>query len=316
MSPGVTWRSVCVGILVIGALAVAGVAATSAPTTRTVAPPVPLAGAATSYADTTWVWTGRALCQRGAEALGTGLLRREGTGASVALSVPLVVVQALAAGPDGLLASGRDARCRPTALVSRDHGRTWLDRAELAGSVSLDASGSRTVWHVPGGDGATVRRTTGLTELPVRQPCPRGTAASLVSSRGSEAWLLCQDPLGLQRTLAHTSDGGANWDVPGNELSGSGLDGVGLARTLDLRQAPSGWLLKPARRCPEGELRVTRNGGSDWESLPCPRATIPVSQVLTVAFTDAQRGVLAGMRGVRVVLAETADGGRSWTLTQ
>ncbi len=293
----VTWPRLGVTAVVVSALVAAGAVLTSGPASPPAAALAPSAGAATSSGTTAWLWAGRSLCQRGAAQLGPGLLRRTASGSPVALDLPLTVVTSLSAQPDRLLAVGRDRSCAPAAISSRDQGASWTPLPSLLSATSVSAADGQVTWAVVRGLESVVRRQVHASASAVTQPCPDRVPASRVTTRGRHTWLLCQDDIALHRTVAHTDDGGVTWDVPGDELSDSGLEGVGLVSAFDLHLAPFGWLLKPARRCPAGELRVTDDAADQWRELPCPSSTVPVSQVLAGHLHHTDARAAAGRAG-------------------
>jgi hypothetical protein len=275
-------RSALVAAAVL--LPAAGLAAAALRQDAPVAPPAPQAGEVTTHAGTTWSWVGPSFCRSGARQAVLQRVRGQGREDQ---PVPLVTLSALAAGPGVLVAVGRDASCAPRTVLSRDLGSSWTVAATVP-AREADTAPDGAVWLVPRAANAVVlERFVAAQARPVDVGCPTDTALTHAAVPSTTTvWALCEDEPGLKRTLARSQDGGGTWEWLADELSGSGLERAGTARALSFVDERTGWIAMSGRRCPEGELRTTADGGTTWQQLPCPADTAKVGRVLDVDFVE------------------------------
>ena len=118
------------------------------------------------------------------------------------------------------------------------------------------------------------------------------------------------------RLLARTRNAGRNWERWTDARGITGLDGPGPIIDLDVVAGPTDviWTLFEGGECPEGQLR--RSVGRSFDRLRCPSETVAVDTVLAVAFTTPRRGSMLGLADGEPVLAQTRDGGSTWTPTE
>ena len=131
----------------------------------------------------------------------------------------------------------------------------------------------------------------------------------------SNVWLVCMSSLtsgtSELRTLVHTADGGATWEVLGQ--AGTTLPGTGqvsandIAPSLDFLDPMHGWY---ASGGPERGVYRTSDGGHTWQSVQAP-----APHVTDVQFVDPDHGWVAmGVGAYTSQLARTTDGGAHWTV--
>lgn len=205
--------------------------------------------------------------------------------------VPLVTVTSLSFAGATATASGLGGQdCTRAYAESLDGGVTWRAVTPKA-SVLTEAAGSP---FAPVRDGCVVNEV--------------GPATLVAVAGENAAWLVCQHADGGGRLLLRTRDGGVTWQRLAGRRAETGLAGDGFVEQVGFVSG-AGWALIRGTRCETGDLRVSFDLGAHWVTRPC----VDVQRVLAVAFGDARRGVLLGVRGGAVVLLRTSDGGRSWS---
>jgi photosystem II stability/assembly factor-like uncharacterized protein len=233
-------------------------------------------------------WTGNA-CVPGAP--DTNVERSVDGGADWATHpVPLTTVTSLTFAGTTATASGLGDDCKRAYAESRDGGVSWRAVTPPA-SVLTAAAGPP---FAPATDGCVANDV--------------GPATLVAVSTENAAWLVCQHADGGSRLLLRTRDTGKTWQRLAGRRAETGLAGDGVVEQVGFVPG-AGWALIRDKRCAAGDLRMSADLGAHWETRPC----VDVDRVLAVAFGDAKRGVLVGVRGGTVVQLRTADGGRSWS---
>lgn len=216
------------------------------------------------------------------------------------------------------------AHARGDVFTTRDGGRTWESRGETlglsyVGSIAFidpqrgalhggvtgagDASSAALLHTVDGGatwppallDGATQRRLdVSRIDRICLDPSGVGFAAGLASLSASAT----------EPTVLVTSDAGASWRDASDRVEPSFASGVfALACPGD----GSFWLLTFT-----GDLLHSADTGESWQLATLPPFATPNASAVGVGFADPDRGWLAALDGVDLVLFRTLDGGRTW----
>jgi photosystem II stability/assembly factor-like uncharacterized protein len=205
--------------------------------------------------------------------------------------VPLVTVTSLTFTGATATASGLGGQgCTRAYAESLDGGVTWRAVTPKE-SVLTEAAGPP---FAAAKDGCVVNDV--------------GPATLVAVAGESAAWLVCQHADGGSRLLLRTRDAGATWQRLAGRRAETGLASDGFVEQVGFAPG-AGWALIRGTRCATGDLRTSADLGAHWVTRPC----VDVQRVLAVAFGDARRGVLLGVRGGAVVLLRTSDGGRSWS---
>jgi photosystem II stability/assembly factor-like uncharacterized protein len=112
--------------------------------------------------------------------------------------------------------------------------------------------------------------------------------AVAIASSGSTLWVC-----GADEMIAKSNDGGKNWEVKHETISGSVLLSLGFANEQ------VGWATGSA-----GNLLLTQDGGTSWKSI-----RVGTDPIYRAAFSDGQHGLIHTIATVQF----TTDGGVSWT---
>jgi photosystem II stability/assembly factor-like uncharacterized protein len=141
-------------------------------------------------------------------------------------------------------------------------------------------------------------------------------ALSNVAVAGSSAWatVTCANPADFRETcsLIASSDGGQTWRVVSHEHLG-GLSFIDHEDGWSVRSASG-----PAPGGVTGGVLSTTNGGRTWKALPASPCQ-SIGWAVDVSFVSRTHGwvACAGGGGVGEAgkgIAETTDGGRTWTI--
>jgi photosystem II stability/assembly factor-like uncharacterized protein len=310
-----------VGVMALVATALVVMALRPAASPR---PPVaPLEMGAVATADgTIWRWVGPEDCNADADVV--QLERSQGGGAWTTSAIPLANVYSLsfANAQDGV-ATGTTSTCSRGVSVTRDGGRTWKTRQDYP--VLLDAwYQGTTIWGVERTVGqptiAAYRVDPQMRLRPVPgvrpiQPCAAsdGVPDQIAFWTDTNGLLLCQNTVIGNRLLARTTNGGASFEALADDRPQSGLDGSESITDLDVAGQTNAWVVfEPGAGCPEGQVRASDSQGAVFERLTCPSKSVRMQEVLDVAFTSPQDGVMLALRDQQALMLSTSDGGRTW----
>ncbi|MDA0667142.1 MAG: oxidoreductase [Planctomycetota bacterium] len=216
-----------------------------------------------------------------------------------------------------------------SVAVSRDAGRTWISRApQLSADDVLDFrdieafSADEVVLMSAGPGGASrVFRTEngGISwEICATNQEPEGFWDG-IAFWNRDRGLLVGDPVDGRLTVLRTEDGGRHWTpVPVAGLP-EAIDGeyafAASGTSLAVAGADLAWIATGG-----SVARVYRStdGGHSWQVQASPlSAGTAGSGIFSIAFRDAQNGVLVGgdyelENQVLTIAARTTDGGLSW----
>jgi len=129
------------------------------------------------------------------------------------------------------------------------------------------------------------------------------------------------DAVGGELRVLLTSDGGATWHmVPGDRLPPA-LDGEGgfAASGTCVRAGPGGRAWIGTGAGVRSRVLRTPDFGRSWDAVDLPIVTGEAAGAFTLAFSDADRGIVLGgdlerPDGWADDVAMTADGGSTWAL--
>jgi len=213
-----------------------------------------------------------------------------------------------------------------TVLRTTDGGRTWR-RLRVAGAEKLDfrdvdAIDDRVAYVLSIGSGETSRIYKTVDggarwDLQFANTDPR-VFLDAMTFRDQAHGLAFSDSVEGRFAILTTGEGGRTWTrVPADRLPPA-LPGEGAFAASGTNIAMSGsdhvWIGTTAARV----LRSS-DGGRSWKVAATPLATGPSAGIFSIAFRDAQHGVVVGgdyqkeSQAVRNA-AVTADGGETWTL--
>ena len=222
-------------------------------------------------------------------------------------------------------ATGSAGNTRMDVFTVRQDGAVWDDvLTEGRGLLTDFALAASDASHAVVITGATqyVTADGGVTWQDSTSPCSQdalglrtGYVMASFALSPSNVWLLCMSSLtsgtSELRTLVHTADGGATWEVLGQ--AGTTLPGTGkvsandIAPSLDFLDPMHGWY---ASGGPERGVYRTSDGGHTWQSVQAP-----APHVTDVQFVDPDHGWVAmGVGAYTSQLARTTDGGAHWTV--
>ncbi len=189
-------------------------------------------------------------------------------------------------------------------LRTTDSGHNWdVQKLEVTGQIfnrdeTLEAIDILDDQHAfVAGQGGTVFRSDdgGLNWDSIGYPdLPSAFAIhDLAFPTSLDGWLVGQDlDLGHQKSIYHTTDGGATWQRP--------FDSGALWQRVQFLDSQRGWLQSA------GSLhRRTIDGGQTWQDFTLPGDPT----VEDMVFTDAQNGWVVGWWGY---YAKTGNGGQTW----
>jgi photosystem II stability/assembly factor-like uncharacterized protein len=215
-----------------------------------------------------------------------------------------------------------------TVIRTHDGGQTWT-RLAVPGADALDfrdidAVGERDAFVMSIGPGEASRiyrtRDAGATwTLQFTNTDPKAFFDAMAfwdANRG----VAVSDSVDGAFVILVTSDGGRTWTrVPAERLPPA-LPGEGAfaaSGTNVAVQAPGyAWFATGA-----GRVLRSADGGASWSIATAPLATSPTAGIFSIAFRDAQHGVVVGgdykqERAISDNAAVTSDGGATWTLVK
>lgn len=216
---------------------------------------------------------------------------------------------------------------RGTVLHTLDGGATWV-RDTVPGASSLDlraiAGVSATVAHaISIGDSSRIYRTTdGGRTWSLRYAASRtGTFFDAIRFWDARHGIAISDPVNGAFLIVITKDGGDSWE----EVSAAALpralpnEGAFAASgsCLEVHGARDVWFVTGG--AVKARVFRSRDRGRTWTVSDSPiRAGVPSAGIFSVAFHDTKHGVISGGDYQKPALggqnlAQTADGGRSWT---
>lgn len=172
----------------------------------------------------------------------------------------------------GVVASPGDVRS-PVMLFTQDGGTSWTP-------ATLD-------------DAARQRVEVSNLDRICLDPSGAGFAAGLAFRSSAP-----------EPTILVTSDSGASWSDASDRVEPS------FANTVFSVACPGGgafWLLTYA-----GELLHSDDAGESWQLAALSAFETSLARVAGIGFTDPERGWLAAVDGVDLVIFATVDGGRTW----
>ncbi|HEX5017603.1 MAG TPA: hypothetical protein VFX15_08460 [Actinomycetes bacterium] len=312
---------------VVGALALAAAAlvvlALRPPTVER--PPVaPFEiGVVAASGDTVWRWVGPSTCNADADVV--QLERSEGGGPWEKSPIPLANVYSLSFS-DGVhgVATGTTSKCARGVALTANGGRTW--RAYSENPVLLDA------WYTEGAIWG-VERVVGTPQIaafkadkklrlkPIKsitpaRPCSAsdGVPNQVAFWTDKSGLLLCQNTVIDSRLLARTTNG-STYEALTDDRPTLGLDGAEPVIDIDVAGTESVWAVfaPGGGGCSEGQVRYSDSQGAVFSHPECPSRSVDIDEVLDVAFTSDQDGVMLALRDRQPVMATTDDAGDTWT---
>jgi photosystem II stability/assembly factor-like uncharacterized protein len=213
-----------------------------------------------------------------------------------------------------------------TLLRTIDGGRVWSKLPPPAGGETLDfrdidAFSDRIAYALSIGSGETSRiyKTTdggANWALQFANTDPK-VFLDAMAFRDADNGFAFSDSVDGQFVILATSNGGAKWDrIPADRLPPA-LSGEGAFAASGSNVAVLGanvWIGTTASRV----LR-SADGGRTWAIAHTPIATGNATGIFSIAFRDAQHGVVVGGDYTKETQAGdnaafTADGGLTWTL--
>jgi photosystem II stability/assembly factor-like uncharacterized protein len=222
------------------------------------------------------------------------------------------------------IATGTTSQCSRGVAITSDGGRTW--RYHEDNPVLLDAwweghrvfgveraIGTPTIAEFRVDSKKMLKPVAGLQQ---NKPCAGadGVPAEIAFWNDEHGVLLCQNTVIDARLLLLTHNGGAAFERVNNNSPDYGFGGKDAITDVDVAGNGRVWaLFAPGGQCTEGELRFSDTQGATFDALPCPSDTAPVDEVLDVAFSSPDNGVLLGVQNREAVALVTTDGGKSWS---
>lgn len=217
---------------------------------------------------------------------------------------------------------------RGTVLRTTDGGTTW-EHDTVRGAAKLDfraiAATSRDVAHALSiGDSSRIYRTTdgGRTWTLRFTGTRQGSFFDAIQFWDAKHGIAMSDPVDGRFLVIATDDGGDSW----HEMSAAGMPpalpgegGFAASGTcLIVTGDRDAWLVSGGAAV--ARLYHSTDRGRSWKVHDTPlRAGVASAGIFSVAFRDANHGVIAGgdyqqpaLRGRN--LAVTSDGGVTWTL--
>jgi photosystem II stability/assembly factor-like uncharacterized protein len=310
-----------VGVMALVATALVVLALRPAADVRPPVAPLEI-GAVAAGGDVVWRWVGPENCNADADVV--QLERSQGGGAWTTSAIPLANVYSLSfANTQDGVATGTTSTCSRGVAVTSDGGRTW--KSSTDNPVLLDAwYQGTTIWGV--------ERTVGQPTLAAYRPDPRlrlrpvpgvepiqpcaasdGVPDQIAFWTDTKGLLLCQNTVIGNRLLARTTNGGASFEALADDRPALGLDGSESITDLDVAGETNAWVVfEPGGGCPEGQVRASDSEGAVFERLTCPSKSERLQEVLDVAFTSPQDGVMLALRDREALMLTTSDGGRTW----
>lgn len=273
--------------------------------------PVERAVIALSAAES-WRWTGAAECDT---AHAPRVLEKSADGRTWSPTrLPIPWVADVAVGPGLMVAVGKTADCSAALSVSTDNGAQWSAPGGEAEIVSVDVVADA-LWVVD--SRGVVRTGKSVNDLrAVAIPACSGADAgpgSLVDALSArQALVVCQRADGSGRLLVYTGDGGASWRRYAGKRVESGLAGGRRIDGFSMAEGGIGLALVRGAACPQGEVRLTSDGGTQWRTLPCA-AGPQLKNILAIGLRSAREALAVGTdRLGRLETWSSADAGATW----
>ena len=217
---------------------------------------------------------------------------------------------------------------RGTVLHTSDAGERWM-RDTIPGAGALDlraiaATSATTAHAISIGDSSRIYRTTdGGKSWSQRWAATRkGTFLDAIRFWDAQHGIAMSDPVDGRFLVLTTSDGGDSWqEIPADRIPAAieGEGGFAASGTcLAVWGASHVWIASGGAA--RARVYHSADRGRTWTVNDAPlRAGIASAGIFSIAFRDAQHGVITGgdyqkpQLGGRN-LALTSDGGATWTL--
>ena len=259
-------------------------------------------------------WTGSPTCGTNEPATTSAQVSSDSGATWQPVTVPLSGVSTLSFGtPGDAIAAGYDQRCNPTDAVTTDGGQTWSAAKVQPPLAAASYGPGGGLWGI--GGGGVVRGAADADTLAAAGNSCAGDypgPASLISALSpTTAYVVCQNEAGAGRLVSQTTNSGNDWIYDTDDRVSQGLYGGQTVSSFSMTSMTVGHLLVAGSgRCSSGDIRTTVDDGVHWTPLPCVSG---VTNVLAVAFTDAQHGLLIGTQSGRVVTLSTDNDGTTWS---
>jgi photosystem II stability/assembly factor-like uncharacterized protein len=218
-----------------------------------------------------------------------------------------------------------------TVLRTVDGGRTWQTRpvagAEKLDFRDVDATSERTasVLSTGNGDASRIYKTVdgGATwDLQFTNTDPKGFLDAM-AFWNVDRGVVFGDSIDGEFFILLTRDGGRTWSrVPADALPPA-LAGEGAFAASGTNVAVWGsnhvWIGTGA--APQSRVLRSIDGGRTWTIASTPLASGPSAGIFSIAFADANNGIVVGgdykkERDAVDNAAITSDGGKTWTLVR
>jgi len=217
---------------------------------------------------------------------------------------------------------------RGTVLHTLDSGEHWM-RDTIPGAGALDlraiaATSATTAHAISIGDSSRVYRTTdGGKSWSQRWAATRkGTFLDAIRFWDAQHGIAMSDPVDGRFLVLTTSDGGESWqEIPADRIPAAieGEGGFAASGTcLAVWGSSHVWIASGGAA--RARVYHSADRGRTWTVNDAPlRAGIASAGIFSIAFRDAQHGVITGgdyqkpqLAGRNLAL--TSDGGATWTL--
>ena len=216
-----------------------------------------------------------------------------------------------------------------TVLRTADGGQTWTRQTVTADTVDfrdIDAINERTVYALSIGNGPASRiyKTTdaGVTWTPQFLNTDQAVFLDAMTFWDEQHGIVMGDSIDGKFFLLRTDNGGATWERIPPESLPPALPNEGAFAASGTNVAVSGanvWIGTGAA----AKARVLRSNdrGRTWTVADTPIIAAGSAGIFSIAFRDAQHGVIVGgdyRKEAEAVdnLAVTSDGGVTWTLVK
>lgn len=239
---------------------------------------------------------------------------------------PVVLLLVIIIGSSASLLGAVTARWTPqtsgsgsTVLRTSDGGRTWQPLTVTADRLDfrdVNANDARTAYLLSIGNGPASRiyQTTDAGATWTRQYTnqdPKGFLDAMAFWDATHG-VAVGDSVNGAFSILLTADGGKTWTPAPPAGSPPALPGEGAF-------AGSGTNVSVYGAAAKARVLHTRDRGRTWTVADTPLGAGPSTGAFSVAFRDAQHGVVVGgdyQKEAEAIdnLAVTSDGGRTWTL--